>query len=169
LLLIPVFCLCLFFLITTINSAQAGQATSTQGQKQEALPQQQQGGTPKNGSIPPDLFIQTPQTPQTGIINTPQTPFSPSIFSAHNAWQGQVGSQWIIAYAGSQTNPDLTPGQGGLKLYAVGDFALSPLGTFLAPAGTPALTILKVQGDVLLLQTARGGTLTFNLQTHQFQ
>lgn len=53
---------------------------------------------------------QPPQHPQAGIINAPQTPFSPAVFQVRNAWQGLVGSEWVIAYAGAQTNPDGTLG-----------------------------------------------------------
>lgn len=172
-LMIPALCFFLFLFITAINGAQTSDASSAQGQKQQILQQEMNKGRaysqPKTGPDTQVPVVQTPQPRRAGIINGRQAPFPPSIFTARNAWQGPVGSQWIIAYAGAQTNSNGTPGQGGLVLYTVGDFTLSYLGTFPAPAGTPALTIIKAQGNVLLLQTASGHTLTFNLQSHQFR
>lgn len=171
-LMIPALCFFLFLLITTISGAQTNTPSSQVGQKQQILQQQIDEGRkhlqPKTG---PDTQVPTVQPPmphQAGIINERQTPFSPAVFTARNAWQGPVGSEWIVAYAGAQTNPNGTQGRGGLVLYTAGDFALSYLGTFLAPAGTPALTIIKVQGDVLLLQAASRQALAFNLQSHQY-
>ena len=77
--------------------------------------------------------------------------------------------EWVIAYAGAQTNPDGTLGRGGMVLYRVGDFALAYVGTFLAPAGTTALTIIQGQGDLLRLEAASGQVVTFNLQSQQYQ
>jgi hypothetical protein len=171
--LLPVLCLCFCLLITAISAAPTTSASSSLEQKQQILQRELDVGRahsqPQTGPDTQVPVAQTPQSRRAGIINERQAPFSPSIFTANNAWQGPVGSAWIIAYAGAQTNSDGTPGRGGLVLYAVGDFTLSYLGAFLAPVGTSSLTIFKAQGNSLLLQTASGHTLRFNLQTHQFQ
>jgi hypothetical protein len=169
---IPALCFSLFLLVTVIHGASTSNASNALAQKQQILQQElNEGRAHAQAQAGPDTPVPTAQTPQprrAGIINSRQAPFPPSIFTVNNAWQGPVGSQWINAYAGAQTNPDDTPGRGGLVLYTDGDFALSYLGTFLAPAGTPALTINKVQGDMLLLQTASGQAFAFNLQSHQY-
>lgn len=113
-------------------------------------------------------------TQQAGIINMQQGPFSPSVFTVRNVWQGPADSSWILAYAGAKTNVNGTSGQGGIALYTEttgtsGGSHLQPLGTFYAPAGTTALTITEEQGNWLQVRTDSGARLTFNLQTHQFQ
>jgi hypothetical protein len=91
-----------------------------------------------------------------------------------NFWQGPVGSDWVLAYAGTKPNADGTAGQGGIVLYtetvnSFGGFDLHPLGTFLAPARCSTLTIIAIQGDLMIVRPAVGRPLTFNLLTHQFQ
>lgn len=108
-----------------------------------------------------------------GIVSMRQGPFPSSVFTVRDMWQGQVGSNWVLAYGGAKTNPDSTPGAGGIVLYAEkanaqGAFDLYPLGTFLAPNGTTTLTITAVNGNLLLLRSQSGTQLTFNLVTHQF-
>jgi hypothetical protein len=103
-----------------------------------------------------------------------QGPFLSSIFTVRNSWQGPIGSNWVLAYAGAKPNADGTVDQGGIALYtetanAAGGFDLHPLGTFLAPSDNPALTITAVQGNLITVRSENGHTLTFNLQTHQFQ
>lgn len=172
-LLLPVLGCCLVLLLWSISSAQTTLGLSAADQKQQVLQQQidaARGHSPSG--IGPTMPVPTdPPThpPQAGIINAPQTPFSPAVFQVRNAWQGLVGSEWVIAYAGAQTNPDGTSGRGGLKLYRVGDFALEYVGTFLAPAGTTALTIIQEQGDLLQVEAGSGQMMTFNLQSQQYQ
>ena len=163
-----------FFLVLLIWGISSAHSTSALSPLQQKLLQQQRAAG--RAQLPSITSPETPVPPaqptpprQAGIIIAPQTPFSPAIFTARNAWQGPVGSQWVMAYAGAQTNPDGTPGRGGLLLYTVGDFALEYVGTFLAPAGTTTLTIIQLQGDLLRLQAASGQRLTFNLQSQQYQ
>lgn len=172
-LLLPALGCCLVLLLWSISGAHTTPVLSAAAQKQQALQQQIDAGRahsqPETGPTMPVPTDQPTQPPQAGIINAPQTPFSPAVFQARNAWQGLVGSEWVIAYAGAQTNPDGTLGRGGLMLYRVGDFALEYVGTFLAPAGTTALTIIQEQGDLLQLEAGSGQMMTFNLQSHQYQ
>lgn len=110
---------------------------------------------------------------QAGIVDLGQGPFASS-FAVHDLWQGPVGSDWVLAYAGGKMNPDGTPGLGGIALYTEtinnqGGFDLHPQGTFLAPNGTTALVITAQQGDLLLLRSVTGQHLTFNLISRQFQ
>jgi hypothetical protein len=165
--LIPALGFFLVILIGSISGARSTPALSPWQQKQlNTARAQPPSHTGQEMPVPPAH----PLLPrQAGISNAPQTPFSPAIFKARNAWQGPVGSVWIIAYAGAQTNLDGTTGRGGLVIYTVGDFALAYVGTFLAPPGTTALTIIQVRGDQLRVQAASGRTLTFHLQSQQYQ
>lgn len=171
--LIPVLGFFLVLLIWSISGVHTTPGLSLAGQKQQMMQQQLDAGRahpqPKTSPQTPDAPTQPSPPRQAGIISAPQTPFPPSIFKVRNAWQGPVGSEWVSAYAGAQTNPDGTTGRGGIVLYTVGDFALAYVGTFLAPAGTTPLTIIQAQGDLLRLQAASGQLLTFNLQSQQYQ
>jgi hypothetical protein len=118
--------------------------------------------------------VQPAPTRQAGILPLGQGPFPQSNFTVHNFWQGPVGSDWVLAYAGAKTNPDGTPGVGGIVLYTEtinnqGGFDLHLLGTFLAPKGTTALVITAQQGNLLLLRSVTGQQPAFNLISHQFQ
>lgn len=116
----------------------------------------------------------SPQPRYAGIQDMHQGPFPPSDFVIRNFWQGPVGSDWILVYAGAPGNQGLpgpdTTGQGALRLYTeAANYDSSYLGIFSAPSGDGPLTITAVSGDVLQLRTDSGQTLSFNLQTHQYQ
>jgi len=56
-----------------------------------------------------------------------------------------------------------------MTINSQGGVDLHPLGTFLAPNGTTALTITAQQGNLLLLHDKAGKQVVFNLVSHQFQ
>jgi len=103
-----------------------------------------------------------------------QGPFPATEFTVRNFWQGPVGPAWMLVYAGATRDAAGTTVQGSLRLYnepidANGDYHLVPIGTYAAPNGAGALTMTAATGDVLSLRTDGGSTLSFNLQTLQFQ
>lgn len=105
---------------------------------------------------------------QTGIVDTHEGPFPACDLTVRNAWQGQVNGVWELVYSGVVYSDKAmcTGGQGGLRIY--NRVSTANLGTFLAPAGTSALTITAVNGVVMQLRSDSGQLLTFNLQTHQY-
>jgi len=154
--IVTAFCVALFFGLVAI-----------------AIAVRASGGSPSGGRDQQQAVPPAP-TRQAGIVDMQQGPFLPSVFTVRNFWQGPVGSDWILAYAGAKPNADGTAGQGGIALYTetvnqFGGFDMHPLGIFLAPAGCPALTITAIQGNLMTVRPVSGRTLTFNLQTHQFQ
>jgi hypothetical protein len=163
--LITAFCIALTVcLVAFASAAQASGGSSAGRQKQQQLAQTGR----------PALPVQPAPTRQAGIVDLQQGPFLSSVFTVRNFWQGPVGSAWVLAYAGAQPKADGTAGQGGIVLYsetvnAVGGFDLHPLGTFLVPSASPALSITAVQGNLMIVRSENGPPLTFNLQTHQFQ
>jgi hypothetical protein len=153
--IVPAFCIAVFFGLVAITIAVRNS-----------------GGAPAGGLD--QQAVQPAPTRQAGIVNMQQGPFLSSVFTVRNFWQGPVGSDWVLAYAGAKPSADSTASQGGIVLYTetvnqAGGFDMHPLGTFLAPAGSPALTITAVQGNLLTVRSEAGRTLSFNLQTHQFQ
>lgn len=104
-----------------------------------------------------------------------QGPFSATQFTVRNFWQGPLGPNWVLVYAGAQRGGASSAAvHGALRLYneptdSYGDYHLRLIGTYLAPNNASALTITAVHADVLSLRTAAGITLSFNLQTHQYQ
>jgi len=103
-----------------------------------------------------------------------QGPFSATAFTVRNFWQGPVGLDWVLVYAGAKREAANDTAQGALRLYneptdADGVYHLVPVGTYLAPNGDGALTVTAANGDVLQLRTEGGGVLSFNLQTRQYQ
>lgn len=153
---ITALCVAIFFcLVVLINAAWAGNGSTTRMQN-------------------PQPMVQPAPMRHAGIVNMQQGPFLSSVFTVRNFWQGPVGHDWVLAYAGAKPNADGTTGQGGIVLYTetvnqFGGFDLHPLGTFLAASGCPALTITSIQGNLMKVRPAIGHQLTFNLQTHQFQ
>ena len=177
--LVPAVCIATFIFVLGIASAaqNSGGPPLTLAQKEQGIQQLLNAGRahlrPKPAEPVIPLSQPAPQR-QAGIVDMHQGPFPPSVFTVRNFWQGPVGSSWVLDYAGAKTNLDGTAGQGGCVLYTettntLGGFDIHPLGTFLAPAGTTALTITAADGNLLRLRTATGTKLTFNLQTHQFQ
>jgi hypothetical protein len=158
-LIITAFCVALtVFVVALASAARTSDGSPVRTQKQQA-------------QLP---TAQPAPTRQAGIMAMQQGPFLSSVFTVRNFWQGPVGRDWVLAYAGVQPKADGTAGQGGIVLYtetvnAVGGFDLHPLGTFLVPSASPALSITAVQGNLMIVRSENGPPLTFNLQTHQFQ
>lgn len=135
-------------------------------QQQQAIATARAHPKSKDGPAPVFPSPQPTATFQAGInTHMHEGPFSASQFTVRDAWLGQVDSTWENVYAGGFTNPDGSVGQGALKIYTALD---QYIGTYTAPAGSAALTITAVNGDVMQLRTDSGVTLTFNLQTHLY-
>lgn len=171
------FCFVLFICVLGIANAETNGGIVSLDQKMQSFQQKINDGRahphakPLNQNQAP--AIQAAPVRQAGILDLGQGPFPRSTFDVHNFWQGPVGSDWVLAYAGVKMNPDGTSGLGGIVLYtetvnSQGGFDLHPLGTFLAPNGTTALAITAQQGDLLTLRSTTGQQLTFNLTSHQF-
>lgn len=170
-------------LLMGVGTARAIQATQAGGlppakPSLQALVQQQIATA---RAYPPRPKPKTPQVPspqpapkpQAGIVNTHQGPFAGMLFAVENLWQGPVGSNWELVYAGAEKNPDGSLGPGALKLYTEapdsdGGFDIHSIGTYPAPNGVSDLIIVAVNGNLMQLRTDTGGTLVFNLQTNQY-
>ncbi len=115
-------------------------------------------------------------TPLAGIQNDMhEGPFSLTEFRVLNFWQGPVGADWILVYAGARRGPvGSTAQQGAIRLYSEprdvnGDVQLIEIGTYLAPSAVSTLTITAVKGTVMELHSDGGAVLSFDLRTHQFR
>jgi hypothetical protein len=172
--------ICFVVFICTVGMASAAQNSGGSlalTQKEQRIQQIVKAG---RAHLHPKLIGQNQMPPvqpaparQAGITSMRQGPFPHSLFAVQDLWQGPVGKDWVLAYAGAKMNVDGTTGQGGIVLYTetidnLGSFDLHPLGTFLAPPGTTGLTITASRGDQLLLSSTTGQHLTFNLTTHRF-
>ena len=174
-LLIPAFCIAVVLCVVAIASAIQSNNPSLADKKQQSLihdDQQLTAASPKPTGTDQVPMTQPVPTRQAGIVAMHQGPFLSSIFRVQNFFQGPVGSDWVLVYAGSKTNPDGSSGQGGVVLYTEtinqqGGFDLHPLGTFLAPNST-ALTTTAAKGNLLTLRSTSGQVLTFDLSTHQY-
>lgn len=175
--IITAICVVTFLCIIGIASAAQANSGSSTNPKLQAMQQQiataRAQPRPHTSDQDPAPTAQPAPARHEGISNVRQAPFAPSIFTVHNNWQGPVGNDWILAYAGAKMNQDGTIGQGGVVLYSEtptkqGGFNLHPLGIFLAPTGTTPLTITEEKDNRLTLHSASGQTLTFNLLTRQF-
>jgi hypothetical protein len=110
---------------------------------------------------------------QAGIVAMQQGPFSPLEFTVRNFWQGPVGANWLLVYAGATRNADGSLAAGALRIYtetatSSGDYALHQVGVYAAPRGG-ALTIVAATGNILTLHAASGATLSFDLTTNSYQ
>lgn len=97
-------------------------------------------------------------------------PFSASDFVVSNVYQGPVGDDWFIVYAGmtGSENP-VGAGIAGVKIFhepEPGTFG--QLGTILDTSTSGALTISSVSREVMALTTPSGERVTFDLATQQF-
>jgi len=174
-LLISAFCVAVVLCVVAIASATQSNNLSPADKKQQSLlhdNQQLTAASPKPTGTNQMPTAQPVPTRQAGIVAMHQGPFLSSIFRVQNFYQGPVGSDWVLVYAGSKTNPDGSSGQGGVVLYTEtinqqGGFDRHPLGTFLAPNST-ALTSTAANGNLLTLRSTSGQVLTFDLSTHQY-
>ena len=111
---------------------------------------------------------------QAGIVDTHEGPFPSSEFIVRNGWQGPVGSNWELVYAGASANPlNQNLGPGGLRIYtetatSTGGLDDNYVGMYPSPNNQSPLTITAVNGSIMQLRTDTGNTLTFNLQTNQY-
>lgn len=113
---------------------------------------------------------------QAGILNIHQGPVPTSVFVSSNLWEGPLsGDTWYLVYAGQNVNPDGTKGAPAVIVQTStpssdgSSFTIQTVGTFSYPAADGALTITAAGTGTLTLQTPSGHTITFNLQTRQFQ
>lgn len=167
----------LICLIGVANAASASSGSATQAAKDQTLQRLLDIGKThigaKTGDHQQAAFSQPAPVRQAGIVNMHQGPFLTSTFTVRNVWQGPVGNDWVLAYSGATLTSNGESALGGIVLYtetinAQGGFDMHPLGTFLAPAGTTALTITQVNGTLLQVQSDSGTHLTFDLVAHQF-
>ena len=140
-------------------------------QQQQALAQARFHPRPKLPAAGLAPVSQPPPQRHAGIVAMRQGPFLSTTFAVRNFWQGPVGSDWVLVYAGAtRDSPNGPPTRGALRIYSeTADMRLSQIGTFAAAPGTGPLTITAASGNLLQLRTDRGVSLSFNLQTHQYQ
>jgi hypothetical protein len=128
---------------------------------------------PKNGPAA-ELMVSTPE-PVTmvdegeQIIEGSEGLVQPSIATIQNLWQGTIEgtSQQAVALAGAQAYAS----EQGVIILVVSEpdeIGFEPE-MYLAPAGAGSLRIIERRGLDLILQTAAGQTLTFNLKDHSFR
>lgn len=173
----------LLMIVGTVRIMQGAQAASAGpsawppakatmlAQEEQQMAQARAHPHPKPSYTPP--LPQTPTVRQAGIIDTHQGPFPAAQFTVRNFWQGLVGKDWELVYAGAKVNSDGSMGPGALVLYNetinhLGGFDLKVIGTYPAPNATTALTITAVNGNIMQLSTDTGNVLIFNLQTDQY-
>jgi hypothetical protein len=102
-----------------------------------------------------------------------QGPFPASQFSVENFWQGPVGPNWELVYAGTKMNPNGNGGLGAIAVYTeavntLGGFNITHVGTYSVSNGTRSLTIASVHGNIMQLLTNAGNILLFDLQTEKY-
>jgi hypothetical protein len=120
--------------------------------------------------------VPRPQPPPqlaAGIINMHQGPFPASEFTVSNFWQGPVGSQWLLVYAGAEPGGAGSGDRSALRVYtqttnSLGGLDLSLQGTFV-PGTTGILTIEGVSTASMLLRSSGGTSLVFDLVTRRFK
>lgn len=138
--------------------------------EQQALAQAQSHPRPKLPSAGLAPASQPPPQRHAGIVAMRQGPFQRTTFVVGNFWQGPVGTDWLLAYAGAApSTPNGPPARGAVRLYSeTAAMHLSLIGTFPAPEGTGPLTITAVSDDVLHARTDNGGSVSFDLRTHRY-
>lgn len=163
-LLVTIVYVAAFLCLIGVASAASGTAR-TLGQKQQGIQHSITTGktsiAPKAGRRNQAQVAQSIPARKAGIVSMKQGPFPTSVFRVSNLWQGPVDNTWVLAYAGAQTRSDGTTGQGAIVLYietanTQGGFYLHPLGTFLAPGGTTALTITAGTSTLLHVNSESG-------------
>lgn len=177
-LIISAICISTFLCLVGVASATSvSRGSATQATKDQVLQRLLHAGNSYIGTKSDyhnqALVVQNAPMRQTGILDMQQGPFLTSTFTVRNFWQGPVGNAWVLAYAGATLNSNGSEALGGIALYtetanAQGGFDLHPLGTFLAPNGTTALTITEANDNLLQLSSESGANLTFDLAAHQF-
>lgn len=126
----------------------------------------------------------TPQTctspvdplPRAGVNNPDHQGPDPTVkYPVNDSWAGQVGSDYIQAWAGGvSANADSTPNTAALWLYSYTESAnhcgwdSNLLGQFVL-SGYKSLTIKAVNGNLMTLTTDTGHAVTFDLLARHFQ
>lgn len=139
-------------------------------QQQAALAVAQAKRVPKAPEVAPAVGAIPEPTRSAGIVAMRQGPFSPATFLVRNLWQGPIGSDWLLAYAGAVPAAGGSAPRGALRVYTEStDARLTMMGTFPAPAGVGPLTITAAAGDLLELRADDGTTLSFSLGTKLYR
>lgn len=139
-------------------------------QQQQTLAAARVHPQPKLPEVGPASATLPAPTRQAGIVNMRQGPFSPATFLVRDFWQGPLGSDWLLAYAGAELAPGGSPSRGAIRLFAESpDSRLTPLGDYPAPTGTGPLTVVAANGSVLQLRDDRGVQVSFDLQVKRYR
>jgi hypothetical protein len=141
-----------------------------QAREQQEMADARAHARPKVAGVRP--AAQAAPAREAGISEMHQGPFSGTVFAVRNFWQGPVGANWLLVYAGATRNADGSTAAGALRVYTEaptpdGGFSIHLVGVFTAARGD-ALTISAANGTVLTLRSDMGATLTFNLATTSF-
>ncbi len=103
---------------------------------------------------------------QSGIFDGPGGIFRAWEGDFQNHWQGMVGGQFVFISAGASAGD---PAQGIIAVTVVSADRLDvQKNTYQAPAGSGALSVVKVEGPLVFLQTNNGQQLIFDTSTSQF-
>jgi len=109
---------------------------------------------------------------QLGIFpGVSQGPFSPQGFDSTGYWFGKVGTDYYHVYAGSTIDPSTSaPIQSTVLVYNDGtneESGSTQAAAYKVPTGNSLLTIAKMHGSLLLIETGQGKKLTFDTPSRQ--
>ncbi len=147
---------------STPNPSVAPKAVELQHAQSVATARAQHPVKPANAVPPPS---QPTPALVAGIFQTRQGPFSNSMFSVADGYQGSVGTRWLVVFAGTEWTTYPTDGEGALRIYSVGG---GYVGTFVAPLSSSYLDITGVKGTTLTLLADDRTPLTFDLANDTF-
>ena len=105
-----------------------------------------------------------------GIIEMRQGPFPATEFTVRNFWQGPIGSDWLLVYAGAKRSPDGGVDRAAVRVYSeTPDLYVTLVGTFPVVNAIGAVRIAEASGDRIELQSDKGSKVGFDLLTRQFE
>lgn len=144
-----------------------------QREQQELISDAARNSGKKGAPLPPPR-MPPPRLGPGIIFDMHQGPFSPLDFAVYDFWQGPVGSNWELAYAGLERGAAHPSGpRGALRLYIEtpdqwGGLHLSFLGEFVPPTDSGGLKIVSTHAEGLGVQSDGGHAYVFNLQNNTF-
>jgi hypothetical protein len=113
---------------------------------------------------------QPPPVRPVGIVEMRQGPFPATDFAVKNLWRGQVGTSWLLVYAGTERGRAGAPDRAAIRVFAeTPDLHTTLIGTFPVKNEAQAVRVARASGNIVELQTEGGSKVSFDLLTRQFK
>jgi|SRR5438309_4332300 len=121
---------------------------------------------PAKSSTTPSPWVSPRPVP--GIVQSRQAPFPSSLYSIQNQWFDQVGSGFVVVYAGND-GQQFDQGIAVVETLDASQRRIGSLEVYRTPTRAGALQIIAAENGVLTLRSTAGAMFSFAVSARTLQ